>query len=821
MADNTSGNSEELKLKITPELDQAALRKAQEDLDRLTAKPVVGEKGKTAGGATSGMKAETDFLKYKLSLLKEEKDIRDANLRSIRVGANEQIQLLRQQAATGKITMQQMNADIITQQQLIESTTNESIQSYDQLSASIQNLKAQYAQIPGALGLIAKAELQVLYARQRATTGFDTMSGSMQQMVSQTKNANLAFMNFGRIVQDAPFGLIGIANNIDPLLMSLSVLSNEIDATTGKVRGFGGTLKALGSQLLGPAGIIFLLGSALPSALLMLERYQSNTNKETNKAIEGATSLVEKYLDLKAKVDLAAQGFLDKDEILKKYNKEQGAAIGYANNIIEAEKLLRDNTPNFVQAMFLRTQAQLILNKAAEEYLKITSGETERLSFRERMAFAGSEAGAQAALLRQARKKEEAQKNINDLLEQANKLYIDSNKLVKIIEGTENDRDANKIKFQDLSILKQTKLNIAYERALQLSQNENLTFEQRLAHADRAVGYKKQEINLQISALQEERKLAETQGERLKIDAEILRKRDELLRVDEIIFALQKEAADARVDAMIQSVQMINELQDEIDKMDRIVIDAEVNIDLGEDVLNNRLQEATSWIDNITQIEIEKEISKGRMLKALFLERMMFEAQKREEYMKLGYSQEQAAEMARMDSASKFAQKEKDIRKAGFTEIFQAAGELATQANQLILGDSKEAAITQVIIDTAMGIQKIWAQTGMNPVVGGLLTAALAAKGIVAIRKIQQADAGSQISDTSGTTTKQIQLDSPGLRSGRILTPLADDISASAFPFMGDRDRDVRINASVDRRGLAIAVREGEREIRTQQFDYR
>jgi hypothetical protein len=32
---------------------------------------------------------------------------------------------------------------------------------------------------------------------------------------------------------------------------------------------------------------------------------------------------------------------------------------------------------------------------------------------------------------------------------------------------------------------------------------------------------------------------------------------------------------------------------------------------------------------------------------------------------------------------------------------------------------------------------------------------------------------------------------------------------------------EINIQANVDRRGLAIAVREGERSIRTQQFDYR
>jgi hypothetical protein len=39
-------------------------------------------------------------------------------------------------------------------------------------------------------------------------------------------------------------------------------------------------------------------------------------------------------------------------------------------------------------------------------------------------------------------------------------------------------------------------------------------------------------------------------------------------------------------------------------------------------------------------------------------------------------------------------------------------------------------------------------------------------------------------------------------------------------PMMGNGDR-ISITANVDRRGLAIAVRDGERAIRSQQFDYK
>jgi hypothetical protein len=67
-------------------------------------------------------------------------------------------------------------------------------------------------------------------------------------------------VNFGRVVQDAPFGIIGIANNIDPLISSFQSLK----ASTGST---GAALKSLFSALAGPAGIAIGV-SAVTSALI-------------------------------------------------------------------------------------------------------------------------------------------------------------------------------------------------------------------------------------------------------------------------------------------------------------------------------------------------------------------------------------------------------------------------------------------------------------------------------------------------------------------------------------------------------------------------
>jgi hypothetical protein len=75
---------------------------------------------------------------------------------------------------------------------------------------------------------------------------------------SADRSAN-ALSNLSRIAQDAPFGFIGITNNINPMLESFQRLQKE----TG---GTGSALKALVSGLAGPAGLGFAVG--IGSALL-------------------------------------------------------------------------------------------------------------------------------------------------------------------------------------------------------------------------------------------------------------------------------------------------------------------------------------------------------------------------------------------------------------------------------------------------------------------------------------------------------------------------------------------------------------------------
>ena len=69
-----------------------------------------------------------------------------------------------------------------------------------------------------------------------------------QNVARGSNQAANALTNLGRVAQDAPFGFIGIQNNLNPLLESFQRLKAETGST-------GGALKALAGSLVGPAGL--------------------------------------------------------------------------------------------------------------------------------------------------------------------------------------------------------------------------------------------------------------------------------------------------------------------------------------------------------------------------------------------------------------------------------------------------------------------------------------------------------------------------------------------------------------------------------------
>lgn len=85
-------------------------------------------------------------------------------------------------------------------------------------------------------------------------TATTNLGNAMRQIPQSSGAATNALTNLSRVAQDAPYGFIGIANNLNPLLESFQRLQKETGGTAS-------ALKAMAGGLMGPAGIGLALGA--------------------------------------------------------------------------------------------------------------------------------------------------------------------------------------------------------------------------------------------------------------------------------------------------------------------------------------------------------------------------------------------------------------------------------------------------------------------------------------------------------------------------------------------------------------------------------
>lgn len=125
------------------------------------------------------------------------------------------------------------------------------------------------AKFNAELGKTNLAGAKVGAAVTKVNASFNSVKGS-------SNTAGLALLNLGRIAQDAPFGFIGISNNINPLLESFQRLKAESGST-------GTALKSLVAGLAGGAG----LGLAVSIATGLLTVFGDRLFKTKKTAEDG------------------------------------------------------------------------------------------------------------------------------------------------------------------------------------------------------------------------------------------------------------------------------------------------------------------------------------------------------------------------------------------------------------------------------------------------------------------------------------------------------------------------------------------------------
>ena len=177
--------------------------------------------------------------------------------------------------------------------------------------------------------------------------------GLPDDLPDTAKRSRIALTDLSRVVQDLPFGFIGIQNNIPSLVQSFGSLTKQGG-------GLAGGLKLLGQSLIGPSGVFFAFSAVTSLITVAIQQYGSLGNAIA--AIFG-------------KVDSLSKITQDAAKSQKTYNesaKTSGQIIAEATGNVDAQitkvELLTEVISNLSNSEELRKNALYEIQKISKSY---------------------------------------------------------------------------------------------------------------------------------------------------------------------------------------------------------------------------------------------------------------------------------------------------------------------------------------------------------------------------------------------------------------------------------------------------------------------
>ena len=206
---------------------------------------------------------------------------------------------------------------------------------------------------------------------------FNTLGKSVGGFTSQTGAATSATLEFGRVLSDAPYGIRGVANNVQQLASNLFFMSKGVDEATGKTIGFSGALGKFGKSLLGPAGILV----AFQGLTALLDFYSQKSKKASDSTVDFSKlvdSQAAKLMILKDVLGSTNVSLENKKKIVSNVNNEFKDLNLTIDEQGQLTKTSQENIDKLTESLVKNAKAQAVLEKITEAQSKVVEIEIER-----------------------------------------------------------------------------------------------------------------------------------------------------------------------------------------------------------------------------------------------------------------------------------------------------------------------------------------------------------------------------------------------------------------------------------------------------------
>jgi hypothetical protein len=215
---------------------------------------------------------------------------------------------------------------------------------------------------------------------KKAKTEFDSLGNSINQVTRE----------FPAFAFSAQTGFLAISNNIPILVDSINQLKVANAALAAEGKATIPVFKQVISSLISWQTALSLLisfsvmyGKEIGNFIgnLFSGRDAVNELKISVDALNEAykskelKSSIENLIELRRNIDLAQAGYVNKEDVLKQYNTEQGKVLGTTNDLNIAEQKIINATPTLINAYVNRAASLKLSNDAAQLAIDIKQKE--------------------------------------------------------------------------------------------------------------------------------------------------------------------------------------------------------------------------------------------------------------------------------------------------------------------------------------------------------------------------------------------------------------------------------------------------------------
>jgi hypothetical protein len=207
-----------------------------------------------------------------------------------------------------------------------------------------------------SIGNFTASKLKMNGQVKVTTDQFKRLEKSVGGFKTATGASTSATLELGRVLSDMPYGIRGVANNLQQLASNLFFMSKATDTATGKSVGFMGAIGNLFKGLIGPAGILI----AFQGIIAAFDYFSNATDGAKKSTDEANVSIGVSATRLKALKDALDNGLMSR--------KEANEAVNAANKEFKELNLkLNENnklTDDSVIAINSKIEALINLSKA-------------------------------------------------------------------------------------------------------------------------------------------------------------------------------------------------------------------------------------------------------------------------------------------------------------------------------------------------------------------------------------------------------------------------------------------------------------------------